>query len=111
MLNVKSFLYIFVCVFHGEDGPDVNCSVSPLIVKEGTALEDVCTVTGNPTTSVQWLIDGKGINQSIPLTRDKAGTYTLKAKGHTSIEKNFTILVLCKYLGNFIVFCCFYKVL
>lgn len=82
----------------------MNCSVSPLMVKEGTALEDVCTVTGNPTTSVQWLIDGKGINQSIPLTRDKAGTYTLKAEGHTSIEKNFTILVLCKYLGNFIVF-------
>lgn len=89
----------------------MNCSVSPLMVKEGTALEDVCTVTGNPITSVQWLIDGKGINQSIPLTRDKAGTYTLKAEGHTSIEKNFTILVLCKYLANFIVFCCFYKVL
>lgn len=75
-------------------GPDVNCSVSPLMVKEGTALEDVCTVTGNPIKSVQWLKDGEGINQGIPLTRDKAGTYTLKAEGHTSIEKNFTILVL-----------------
>lgn len=91
-------MYIFVCVFHGKDGPEVNCTVSTLAVEEGTALEDVCHVTGNPLTSVQWLKDGEAVNKSIPLKRDKAGTYTLKAQGHKSFQRDFAILVNCRYL-------------
>lgn len=91
--------FSFVC-FYGIDGPEVSCSDSLLMVKEGTALGDVCNVTGNPIKSVQWLKDGNEAKQSIPLTKDEYGNYTLKVDGSELFEQNFTIHVLCKYLAN-----------
>lgn len=85
--------------FYGEDGPEISCPDSTLMVKKGTALKDVCNVTGNPIKSIQWFKDGRGTNQSIPLTENEYGNYTLRVDGYTLIEKNFTIRVLCKYLG------------
>lgn len=70
------------------------------MVKKGTALKDVCTVTGRPIQSVQWLKDGEEANQSIALTENEYGNYTLKAVGHQSFERDFKIDILCKYLGN-----------
>lgn len=80
------------------------------MVQTGTTLEDVCKVTGNPLKSVQWLKDGKATNPSIPLTENEYGNYTLKADGHIFIEKNFTIHVLCKYLGNYILIFVAFKI-
>lgn len=78
------------------------------MVEEGTALEDVCKVTGNPIKSVQWLKDGKDTNQSIPLTKSDNGNYTLKVDGHQSIVKGLTIHIMCKYHGNYICFLLFF---
>lgn len=82
--------------FDGKDGPDVSCSDSQLMVEKGTALKDVCNVTGNPIPSVQWLKDGKEASSSIPLTENEYGNYTLIVDGFERIERNFTILVQCK---------------
>lgn len=78
----------------------MSCSQSLLMLEEGTALEDVCRVAGNPIRSVQWLKDGKDTNQSLPLTRNDDGNYTLKADGHKLVVKNFTIRIMCEYLGH-----------
>ncbi|XP_070703581.1 hemicentin-1 [Pempheris klunzingeri] len=73
-------------------GPDVQCS--NIEVLEGTTLEEYCPVTGNPTPFVKWLKDGRPIDPSIPLSREKAGLYTIEAEGSSFVRNSVQVFVL-----------------
>lgn len=75
-------------------GPDIQCSGQELL--EGETLKERCYVTGNPTPSVKWLKDGKPIDPDVPMSRESAGKYTVKADGASFIQKELAFLVLCK---------------
>ncbi|XP_075310802.1 MAM domain-containing glycosylphosphatidylinositol anchor protein 1-like isoform X2 [Odontesthes bonariensis] len=73
-------------------GPYIECSV--IALREEETLNGKCTVTGFPTPDVKWLKDGQSINPNAPLRRNDSGTYTLKAKGFSSAEKDIQVHVL-----------------
>ncbi|XP_076608323.1 hemicentin-1 [Chaetodon auriga] len=87
-LNVSSQEYKITVHF----GPDVQCSAPELL--EGETLEKHCPVTGNPTPNVTWLKDGQVADPAVPLSRNNAGLYTVKAEGSSVIEKELRVFVL-----------------
>ncbi|XP_059204482.1 hemicentin-1-like [Centropristis striata] len=77
--------------------PDVQCSgnlADQVEILEGETLETRCSVTGNPIPEVQWLKDGQPTDPTLPLSRENAGVYTIKAEGATLIVKPLRVLVL-----------------
>ncbi|XP_071389542.1 hemicentin-1 [Centroberyx affinis] len=73
-------------------GPDISCS--NISILEGETLEGRCPVAGNPSPNVIWLKDGKPTDPTVPLERDNAGWYTIKAEGRIVIDRNIWVSVL-----------------
>ncbi|KAM4716948.1 vascular cell adhesion protein 1-like [Anableps anableps] len=73
-------------------GPDIECHT--IEIQEGESLDGKCDVKGNPTLYVEWLKDGRPINLMDPLGRNDTGTYEVKAKGLTLVEKKIQVNVL-----------------
>lgn len=93
-INVKSPYINGFCVCLCLVGPDIQCFAPELL--EGETLEKHCPVTGNPTPIVMWLKDGQPTDPASPLSREKAGTYTVRAEGASLAQKELQVLVLCK---------------
>lgn len=83
-----------LCVCLCLVGPDIQCSAPELL--EWDTLEKHCPVTGNPTPFVSWLKNGQPTDPTTPLSREEAGTYTIKAEGAGLVEKELQVLVLCE---------------
>lgn len=88
MLLLKTCLLLFPV------GPDIECST--IVLHEGETLEDKCRVTGNPTPYVEWLKEGRLVNLTVPLRRNDAGMFLVKAEGRTLLEKTIQVDVLCE---------------
>lgn len=78
----------------GLDGPVIQCVNE---VFEWEALEDVCTVTGDPTPFVSWQKDGEPIDRTVRLSRENAGTYVVEAEGASVFQEVIPLTVLCEY--------------
>lgn len=76
-------------------GPDIQCSTNE--IPEGETLEGRCQVTGNPSPTISWLKAGQPIDPTLPLRRENAGLYTIKAEGFVSVHKLLRVFVLCEY--------------
>ncbi|KAM9393963.1 cell adhesion molecule CEACAM5-like isoform 2-T2 [Pholidichthys leucotaenia] len=86
-LNVSSENYSITVNY----GPDIQCA--DVSLWEGYSLESTCNVSGNPTPSVRWLKDGQPINVTRPLNRKHSGTYTIEAKGASTVQKKIEVVV------------------
>ncbi|KAF7665990.1 hypothetical protein LDENG_00122260 [Lucifuga dentata] len=73
-------------------GPVIQCSTIEIL--EGETLERRCPVMGNPSPTISWLKAGQPTDPTVPLQRENAGLYTIKAEGSTLVNKSLRVLVL-----------------